>query len=83
MTKANIVRTVKLRDKALKDLEDKPVKMSCVMIKHTQKEKDLGELTNKLGSKTSICDTMKEKMNEMVNKRDKIVQIAEAPIIQL
>jgi len=76
-----IVGPKRFREETLRDLENQPLGMGGVAIKHAANEKYLGDWVNELGCKESIDDTIKERMRKLTSKTNDIILLADAPMM--
>ena len=76
-----IVGPKRFREETLRDLENQPLGMGGVAIKHAAKEKYLGDWVNELGCNESIDDSIKERMRKRTSKTNDIILLADAPMM--
>ena len=52
-----------------------------MIIKHSQKEKYLGDIINEKGCKESIQETINERIRKLISKSEEIIQLADTPMM--
>ena len=55
--------------------------MGGIIIKHSQKEKYLGDIIHEKGCKESIQETINERIRKLISKSEEIIQLADTPMM--
>ena len=76
-----VLGSKKFRKETLDELEQKPLKMGGVTIKHSEKEKYLGDYIHENGCVESITETIKSRTNGLIGKCDEIIEVSESPLM--
>ena len=76
-----IIGDNRFRKKTLKKLEKNPIMMGGIIIKHSQKEKYLGDIIHEKGCKESIQETINERIRKLISKSEEIIQLADTPMM--